>query len=227
MEYFCTVHNKKSLEYVCKQCDCVICCDCLLVGEHKGHDAIAFESACNVITKKCAIELEKEKDQAAKIKEMQDIVSQKVHKREEKFKLWNETVIEGFKKISEILKEKEKSILSMLEEEKNKEFGKYEKIFDEIKKLQAENLCNIEKLQAAANKKPNPINYKEYKEKGISSSKNYVMNLTEPFQNNKKCEINIENVLSAIDKITVLKSASDSIKNKPISQPLYFFFTHL
>lgn len=41
----CPKHTKRQLDYVCKKCKVVICSDCFLIGEHKGHDAIEFEQA--------------------------------------------------------------------------------------------------------------------------------------------------------------------------------------
>ena len=216
MEYFCSGHSKKVLEYVCKSCDCVICCDCLLVGEHKGHDAISFEKACEGIVEKYKECLTKENEQKEKLNELKEIVSQKVKKREEKHKIWIETIENEFKKIIETLQEKQKSILATLEEENQKEFDGYEKMFEEIKTAQNENEKKIQEFQTGISKKISPPMYKESKMRIPEAGKEYDIDLIGPFGNNKKMTINTKTIMDDIENIFKLMSASDSIKLPPM-----------
>jgi hypothetical protein len=216
MEYFCASHPKKLLEYVCKACDCVICCDCLLVGEHKGHDAISFDKACESIVEKFKDCLAKESEQKDKLNELQEIVSQKVKNREEKYKVWIDTVIEEFKKITEGVKEKEKEVLASIDEEKQREFYGYEKLFEEIKGAQKDNEKKVNELQEVINKKISPLVYKESKEQVPEAGKEYDIDLIEPFGNNKKMLVSAKEVLEALNTVFKFISASNSIKLLPM-----------
>eukprot|EP00826_Nyctotherus_ovalis_P004019 TRINITY_DN10832_c0_g3_i7.p1 TRINITY_DN10832_c0_g3~~TRINITY_DN10832_c0_g3_i7.p1 ORF type:complete len:331 (+),score=126.05 TRINITY_DN10832_c0_g3_i7:130-993(+) len=215
MEYFCASHPKKLLEYVCKACDSVICCDCLLVGEHKGHDAVSFDKACESITEKFKDCLAKETEQKDKLKELQEIVSQKVKNREEKYVIWTVTVTEEFKKIAESVKEKEKEILSLLEEEKQREFDGYEKLFEEIKSAQKDNEHKINEFQQNINKKISPLVYKESKEQVPEAEKEYDIDLIGPFGNNRKVAIVGDEVLDSLNTVFKFVSTSSSIKLPP------------
>jgi len=218
MEYFCSSHPKKLLEYVCKACDYAICCDCLLVGEHKAHDAISFDKACESVVEKFKDCLAKETEQKDKLRELQEIVSQKVKNREEKYKLWADTVTEEFKKITEGIKKKKKEILTSIDEEKQREFDGYERLFEEIKNAQKENEKRINELQDIINKRISPLVYKESKDQIPETGKEYDIDLIAPFGNNKKMTLSAKEVLEALNTIFKFTSASSSIELPPKQQ---------
>ena len=175
MEFFCSQHSKKPLEYVCKKCDCAICCDCLLIGKHKGHEGVSFDKASEELSKKLKESLAKETDQTEKLKELKTLVIQKVKRREEKYKIWENTVKEEFKKLADAVKQKEKAILQSLELEKQKEFGGYEKLFNEVKKAQDENNEQVDRLKEGLKMKLGPLVYDEFKRRIENSGKDYDM----------------------------------------------------
>ena len=215
MEYFCDVHSKKALEYVCKLCDCVICCDCLLVGEHKGHDAVGFEEACQKVYTNYKSLLIKEQEQQTRLKEIKQIIGQKVKKREEKYKIWSETVAAEFRKMCEALKAKEKAVMLSIDEEKQREFRGYEKMCEEMEKAQKENVDEVERIQEAVSKKISPLAYKAAKGETLSEGKEYKVDVITPFENNKKLAINVEEILNGINNLAVFIRASDSLPKVP------------
>ncbi len=212
LEYNCPRHDQKPLEYVCKQCDTVICCDCLLVGEHKGHDATAFADACKDVQMKCQDSLAKEQTLAQRLKEAQDLANQKVKKREEKYRLWAEMVATQFKAFADALKQKEQQISQQLEEEKQKEFGEYEKMFEEICKSQRENAERVKQLQDIVQKKINPQIYKEMKSKAQAETKECHMDLDTPFRGNKKAVLSAEGFTKAMDSLFAFSAGGEHLK---------------
>lgn len=197
----CPLHTNKAIEYICKQCDTIICCDCLLIGEHKGHSAISFIEACKEIKKKYDTALTFEISQSETLKEKNENISKKVNERQEKYRNWANSITSTFKSISEKLEAKKIEILQDLEEIKQKEFIEYEKLFGEIKALQEQNKLKQAKLENGSKQAITPQTYKEAKQGTPSAFQEYQINVDKYFESNKEIKINAEKVIKGIDSI--------------------------
>eukprot|EP01022_Parablepharisma_sp_SALTPOND_P033550 TRINITY_DN889_c0_g1_i2.p3 TRINITY_DN889_c0_g1~~TRINITY_DN889_c0_g1_i2.p3 ORF type:complete len:155 (+),score=12.52 TRINITY_DN889_c0_g1_i2:266-730(+) len=74
----CAKHPRRGMEYVCKTCGVAICCDCLLVGDHKGHDATSFEEGwAEVIKTAPAMEKKMQQDYGTAKKALEEVLGTK------------------------------------------------------------------------------------------------------------------------------------------------------
>jgi hypothetical protein len=215
MQSDCPTHPKKPVEYVCRQCDAIICCDCLLIGEHKGHDAVTFEEACKGLHKHYEELLAKCKAQGAKLAELKAVVIQRTQDRENKFAAWKKAITEGFHTIRQALDQKEKQMLLSLEEEKSNETTLRAGLFKEIQEMEANNGSRTAQFETIVKNKLTLEVYKKAKGELPKSIEDRQLDIEKYFAGNRNVIVSIDTAMSSIDKIVAIESSAPQKKHKP------------
>lgn len=119
IENRCALHEEEK-KFICKTCELTVCSCCLLIGTHKGHDAILFKEVAEHVKNLHANSLKEYSEVIEKLKGMKAMVVLK----DENFKKCNEeakiAINKGFSEISRIIEIKKEKINKQLEARYNK-----------------------------------------------------------------------------------------------------------
>jgi len=125
----CMKHSKRTIEYVCKKCGLAICSDCLLVGEHKGHDAVTFDDGWNELIKKASQVESKIQEKYKEVKKMLEEITELKNKLDTKYDSYEKQIVIEMSKILDAVRTKEEQLKSKIKEEKESETKKIDECY--------------------------------------------------------------------------------------------------
>ncbi len=131
----CEKHPARSMDYVCKKCRVAICSDCLLVGEHKGHEAVSFEEGWNTMAKDVAKIEEKISGNFEKVNNLIKVTKEHAEETKSRYGNWETKVTKDINRLQVALESRKALILTELKRRGEHELSEVEKTQKELSKI--------------------------------------------------------------------------------------------
>jgi len=132
----CKVHPSEKKNFICKKDKVTVCSYCLIIGEHKGHDAVEFKDVETFVKEgfeKTRVEC---MENIENIKKMKESIENTKLKMSNNFDAIKVSINKGFKEIEKIVALKKEAIFNLVEKTCMKKMEQAEEIVNGITKLE-------------------------------------------------------------------------------------------
>ena len=128
----CDIHKQNKLKYICKSCHLAICSDCVITGDHKGHDAISIQDIQPEIAKMIEEMILSTLSSISHLKNVKSNAEPKETNMKNAIEASKKAIIQSFSQIEKALEKKKDELLKKIDDYDKGIFISLESIFAEL-----------------------------------------------------------------------------------------------